>query len=84
MLADCLNALGYTTLAGNMEQVARHVQKMRWRLRLATGFDPQGVKIPRRFTEVTTWKGAVDEAYLDALKNEYARRIMDLAKDEEK
>ena len=84
LLADCLNALGYTTLAGNMEQVARHVQKMRWRLRLATGFDPQGVKIPRRFTEVTTWKGAVDEAYLDALKNEYARRIMDLAKDEEK
>ena len=84
LLADCLNALGYTTLAGNMEQVARHVQKMRWRLRLATGFDPQGVKIPRRFTEVTTWKGAVDEMFLNALKKDYAKRIMDLAKDEEK
>lgn len=84
LLADCLNALGYTTLAGNMEQVARHVQKMRWRIRLSTGFDPQGVKIPRRFTEVTTWKGPVDEAYINALKNAYAKRIMDLAKDEEK
>ena len=84
LLADCLNALGYTTLADNMQQIAQHVQKMRWRLRLATGFDPQGVKIPKRFTEVTTWKGAVDESYLDTLKNEYARRIMDLAGDEEK
>jgi aldehyde:ferredoxin oxidoreductase len=84
LLANCLNCLGYTTLAGNMQQVAQHIQKMRWRLRLATGFDPQEVRIPKRFTEVTTWKGAVDEKFLNALKEEYAQRIMDLAKDEEK
>jgi aldehyde:ferredoxin oxidoreductase len=56
----------------------------RLRLRLSTGFDPQGVKIPGRFTEVTTWKGAVDEKFLNVLMEEYAKRIMDLAKDEEK
>ena len=84
LLADCLNALGYTTLADTMEQVAQHVQKMRWRLRLSTGFEPLGVKIPKRFTEVTTWKGKVDEKFLNALKKEYAKRIMDLAGDEEK
>ena len=84
LLADCLNTLGYTTLADNMQKVARHIQKRRWRLRVSTGFDPQGVKIPRRFTEVTTWKGKVDEKFLNALKKEYAKRIMDLAKDEEK
>ena len=83
LLADCLNALGYTTLADTMEQVAQHVQKMRWRLRLATGFNPQGVKIPKRFTEVTTWKGKVDEKFLNALKQVYAERIVDFAKDEE-
>jgi len=82
LLADCLNALGYTTLAGNMHQVAQHVQKMRWRLRLSTGFNPQGVKIPGSFTEVTTWKGPVDEKYLNALKEEYAKRIMDLGRSE--
>ncbi len=82
LLADCLNALGYTTLAGNMEQVAEHIQKTRWRLRLATGFDPRGVKIPKRFTEVTTWKGAMNEKYLKALMREYAKRIMDLARDQ--
>jgi aldehyde:ferredoxin oxidoreductase len=83
LLADCLNALGYTALAGNMQQVAGHIQKMRWRLKLATGFEPQAVRIPRRFTEVATWKGKVDEPFLDALMQEYARRIMDLARDEE-
>jgi aldehyde:ferredoxin oxidoreductase len=84
LLADCLNALGYTVLAGKMQQLAEHIQKTRWRLRLATGFDPQEVKIPKRFTEVTTWKGTLDEKYLDALMKEYAKRIMDLARDKEK
>jgi aldehyde:ferredoxin oxidoreductase len=84
LLADCLNALGYTALAGNMQQVAEHIQKTRWRLRLATGFEPQRVKIPKRFTEVTTWKGPLDEKYLNALMKEYAKRIINLARDEEK
>jgi len=84
LLADCLNTLDYTTLADNMQQIARHVQKMRWRLRLATGFDPQGVKIPRRFAEVMTWKGKVDKKFFNALKAAYAKRIMDFAGDEEK
>lgn len=81
LLADCLDVLGYKNLAANMQQVARHIQKIRWRLRLSTGFDPQAVKIPKRFTEVTNWKGKVDESYLNALKDAYAKRIMDLAKD---
>jgi aldehyde:ferredoxin oxidoreductase len=84
LLADCLNSLGYTTLADNMLQVAQHIQKLRWRLRLATGFDPAAVKIPKRFTEVTTWKGPVDEAFLGELKKEYAKRILQLGKAEEK
>ncbi len=84
LLAECLDALGYTTLAGNMQQVAQHVQKMRWRLRLSTGFDPQKVKIPKRFTEVTNWKGKVDEKFLNDLMQAYANRILDLEKDEGK
>jgi hypothetical protein len=31
-----------------------------------------------------TWKGAVDETFLNALTKAYAKRIMDLAKDEKK
>jgi len=33
---------------------------LRWKIRISTGFDPAAVKIPKRFTEVTTWKGKVD------------------------
>jgi len=84
LLADCLSSLGYTTLADNMEQVAQHIQKLRWRLRLATGFDPAAVKIPKRFTEVTTWKGPIDQTFLQELKKEYTKRIIELGKEEPK
>ena len=81
-LADCLQSVGYSALADNMEAVSRHIQKLRWQTRVATGFDPQGVHIPKRFTEVTTWKGPVDEDYLNALKSEYGKRILELGKDD--
>ncbi|UCG22152.1 MAG: aldehyde ferredoxin oxidoreductase [Deltaproteobacteria bacterium] len=84
LLADCLSSLGYTTLADNMQQVAQHIQKLRWRLRLATGFDPAAVKIPKRFTEVTTWKGPIDPKFLKQLKKEYTKRIIELGKEEPK
>ncbi|MCG6979897.1 MAG: aldehyde ferredoxin oxidoreductase C-terminal domain-containing protein, partial [Deltaproteobacteria bacterium] len=82
LLADCLNSLGYTTLADNMQQVAQYIQKLRWRLRLATGFDPAAVKIPKRFTEVTNWKGPIDQPFLGELKQKYAKRIVELGKEE--
>jgi aldehyde:ferredoxin oxidoreductase len=82
LLSDCLSSLGYTALAANMQQVAQHIQKQRWRLRLATGFDPTAVKIPKRFTKVTTWKGPIDQVFLDELQKEYAKRILQLAKEE--
>ena len=83
-LADCLQSVGYGALADNMEAVSRHIQKLRWQTRMATGFDPNGVIIPKRFTEVTTWKGPVDEDYLNTLKSEYAKRIMELGEEEGK
>jgi aldehyde:ferredoxin oxidoreductase len=81
ILADCLSSLGYTALADSMESVARRIQKLRWKTRLATGFDPRSVGIPRRFTEITTWKGKLDTGYLTALKDGYARRIAEMGKD---
>ena len=84
LLADCLSSLGYSTLADNMQQVAQHIQKMRWRLRLATGFEPAGVNIPKRFSEVTNWKGPIDQKFLDEVKQEYAKRILQLGKEEPK
>lgn len=75
-LAQCLQAVGYDRLAGSIDEISRTVQRLRWKTRLASGFDPLKVTIPKRFTEVINWKGKVDEAYLTALREEYARRII--------
>jgi aldehyde:ferredoxin oxidoreductase len=83
VLADCLNAVGYQNLAENLDSVARRVQKMRWQMRIKTGFDPGSVKIPERFKQVVTWKGPMDRDYLDSLQKTYAQRIQEMAKLEE-
>ena len=81
-LAECLDAVGYAALAGSVADVAEHIRRLRWRTRIATGFDPDSLTIPKRFYDVRTWKGAVDRDYLDALKREYGRRILQLAGDD--
>ena len=81
LLADCLKSVGYTTIAENMDDISHHIQKLRWKTRLATGFNPQTVTIPKRFTEITTWKGTIDIDYLTALKDAYAKRIVAFGKD---
>jgi aldehyde:ferredoxin oxidoreductase len=78
LLGRCLNSVGYTDLAGRISDVSRHIQKLRWRTRFATGFDPKSVSIPKRFSEVVTWKGAIDAEYLQNLKDEYSKRIIGL------
>lgn len=83
VLSDCLRSIGYSTLAENIHAVAGHVQKLRWRTRLRTGFDPRAVSIPKRFFEVETWRGRIDGDYLSSLKDAYATAILDLARHEE-
>jgi aldehyde:ferredoxin oxidoreductase len=78
-LAECLRSVGCGDLAATVETVSRRVQQERWRLRIATGYAPEQVKIPRRFFEVVSWKGPLDGQYLSELKSEYSRRIHVLA-----
>ena len=78
-LAQCLAAAGYETLAGSISETAEHIRKLRWQVRISTGFRPEDITIPNRFYKVKTWKGEIDAAYLDALKQEYGRRIMEFA-----
>lgn len=79
MLANCLQAAGYAELAGTLPEVAEHIRRLRWKTRIATGFHPDNFVIPKRFYDVNTWKGPVDKNYLDALKQEYGKRIMTMA-----
>jgi aldehyde:ferredoxin oxidoreductase len=76
LLADCLKSVGYGTMAEQLGELGRRIQQLRWQTRLATGYDPRGVKIPKRFTEVTTWKGQVDQEFMETLRREYGEAIM--------
>jgi len=78
LLAEAMEAVGYGGLNGKMAEIGERVQKLRWRLRMGMGYDPNKVKIPKRYKEITTWKGPIDTDYLEALRTGYAARIMEL------
>jgi len=80
-LGKCLDSVGYSELAASMETAAEKIRRQRWKLRYATGFHPDNFSIPKRFYEVETWKGKVDPLYLDRLKAEYGRRLLELIND---
>jgi aldehyde:ferredoxin oxidoreductase len=79
LLADCLRSVGYGALADSLGAVSKNIQQIRWRTRIATGYRPEDVTIPKRFLEITTGKGPMDAAYLASLKDEYAKAIRALA-----
>jgi aldehyde:ferredoxin oxidoreductase len=78
LLAECLESVGFAVLAGKIGETAEYIRRLRWRVRADTGFDPENFSIPKRFYNVKTWKGKVDADYLNRLKIEYGRRIVDL------
>ena len=78
-IAEALASVGYTGLAAAVGPVSALIQRERWRVRIATGYRPEEVSIPKRFREVVTWKGPVDADYLERLQAEYSRRIRGMA-----
>ncbi|MHB8111634.1 MAG: aldehyde ferredoxin oxidoreductase N-terminal domain-containing protein [Syntrophorhabdaceae bacterium] len=79
LLARCLKSIGYDYMAENLGPISRNIQELRWKMRLGTGFVPEEVKIPKRFYEVTTVKGAVNADFLDSLMQAYAKAIRELS-----
>lgn len=75
VLAECLQSLGWGEVAGGLGSIAGRVQQARWQMRLATGYDPRRVPLPRRFAEVKNWKGEMDLDYLARLRSAYAGEI---------
>jgi aldehyde:ferredoxin oxidoreductase len=79
LVATCLKSVGYASLADSLGPASRNIQEMRWKNRFATGFAPEEMTIPKRFYEITTAKGPLDGAFLDALTMEYARILRGFA-----
>jgi len=81
-LEECLTVAGFESLAGSIDEAAERIRKLRWQVRIDTGFQPADITIPKRFYSVSTIQGPVDAAYLDNLKEAYGRRIMALVESE--
>jgi aldehyde:ferredoxin oxidoreductase len=56
LLAECLQSVGYDTLAETIPAISKGLQARRWQIRLATGYDPAAMEIPGRFGNVSTRK----------------------------
>ncbi len=82
LLAECLHSVGYDGLAESVAEASRRLQARRWQIRLATGYDPTAIEIPRRFIDVSTWKGPISGETLDRLRQHYAQRIIALGRRE--
>lgn len=78
-IAECLDSLGLGDVAANLATAGRNMQNLRWSLKCRTGFDVHAVRIPKRFTEVVTWKGGIDMAYMEELRGMYAQEILRMA-----
>lgn len=78
VIAAALDCLGHADLAGSLDDASETVRRARWRLKLQTGYDPRETHIPKRFSEITTWKGPVDAAYMEALRAGYAAAVLAL------
>jgi len=83
LLSECLQVSGFTESAGNLTSISEEIRRHRWQIRFATGFKPEEITLPKRFYKISTWKGKVDGRYLDALKDEYGRRITGLVSGKE-
>lgn len=78
LLAECLTSVGLPDLAANMDKAAEEMQRLRWRMRLATGYEPEKTTVPKRFLEVETWAGKMDPVYLEAVRQGYMKAIREL------
>ncbi|MHC1753086.1 aldehyde ferredoxin oxidoreductase N-terminal domain-containing protein [Humidesulfovibrio sp.] len=83
-LQQALSSLGYQDAAANLDQAGEDIQRLRWRLRMRSGYAPLQTKIPKRYTEVVTWKGPINVEFMETLRQAYANKLMELGQELEK
>ena len=78
-LQECLASVGLARLAESVVVRSKDVQAKRWHLKFLTGYNPKNISIPKRFEEVSTWKGLIDKVYMDAVANDYQNAVRKMA-----
>ncbi len=78
-LQECLSSVGLSRLAESVVARSTDVQAKRWQLKYLTGYNPMDISIPKRFEEVTTWKGEIDRVFMDSVAADYQSAVRKLA-----
>lgn len=80
-LQQALTSLDYAEAAANLDTAGGEIQRLRWRLRMRSGYAPMQTKIPKRYAEVITWKGPIDAEFMETLRQTYAAKLMELGRE---
>lgn len=75
-MQECLTSLGMRETADALSASGGAMQALRWKLKADTGFNAQEARIPKRYTEIVTWKGPIDEAYMREIQRLYAQEAL--------
>ncbi len=73
-----LSIIGYEEQASRVEEIGEEIRKLRWKLKVAMGFDLDNVKIPKRYFETETFRGKPDPEFTNTLIKMYASHIKTL------
>ncbi len=77
-LENALESIGDTPLAEQLEVASENIRRKRWQLKFQCGYNPENVKIPKRYSEITTWKGPIDKEYMDNVRTSYIQAVKKL------
>lgn len=78
-LQECLASVGLPRLADSLVARSTDVQAKRWQLKYRTGYNPKDISIPKRFSEVITWKGQVDREFMHTVATDYQNAVRKLS-----
>ncbi len=79
-LQTALESTGDASLAAGLETASENIRRKRWQLKFRCGYKPEDVQIPKRYSEITTWKGPIDKEYMDNIRSTYIQAVKELAK----
>jgi aldehyde:ferredoxin oxidoreductase len=80
-LSECLHSVGMPEVGNALVDSSATVQRLRWGLKFRSGFDPAQVKIPKRYSEVVTWRGSIDPDLLQRLADAYSGAVRTMAEE---
>lgn len=77
---QALSAVGIDRTAEELKALGKEIYKLKYKIKLREGFSFEGLGIPKRFFELTTPRGLLEEQHLKGMLENYKSKIEQLLK----